>query len=289
MHFPKYWAKGVWRGRDRAGAPVTREAWGWSDVSESDARDRAEERIRRRAESPPSEQEAAGNDGYPYPRGPLREPVLRTIAAGLPQVRAVVTRNGYGCEVLNTDRVVFIDVDLPPARSPGIFAALFGRLKAPDNERMEREAAKIALLEDWQGRHPALSFRVYRTAAGLRYLLTSVLASADDPVVVEAFAFLDVDPHYRRLCAQQQSFRARLTPKPWRCGIDHPPHRFPYPNAWQENRVADWLERYRVAADRHAVCLHLLTVGTAPAAAAADPIVAEHDRVTRAASILPLA
>jgi hypothetical protein len=35
--------------------------------------------------------------------------------------------------------------------------------------------------------------------------------------------FLRADPDYVRLCAVQECYRARLTPKPWRCG-DGPNH-----------------------------------------------------------------
>jgi hypothetical protein len=117
MHFPQYWAKGEWRGRDRNGDPIMRDAWGWSDRSETEARARAEERARRLAENWPFPDEHA-RASYGYPDRPLREPVLRTIPVDPAAGEAIVTRNSYGCEVLNTERVLFIDVDLPAPRHP---------------------------------------------------------------------------------------------------------------------------------------------------------------------------
>lgn len=87
----------------------------------------------------------------------------------------------------------------------------------------------------------------------------------------------------------KKSFRARLTPKPWRCGVRKPPHRFPFADARQAAAMEKWLATYQRAATAHAVCLHLTEVGTAPTAAALAPILAEHDRLTRLDAALPLA
>ena len=39
----------------------------------------------------------------------------------------------------------------------------------------------------------------------------------------QVFDTLGADPPYRRLCRTQKCFLARLTPKPWRCGVAKPP------------------------------------------------------------------
>ena len=291
MHFPKFWTMATWDSTDADGNDLSRDAWGWSDLSLDDARKVAMERARRFAET-----FVAGTPSqhYGYPDRPLREPVLRTLASDPAGVQAVITRNAYGCDVLNTDRIVFIDVDLPelprPA-GPGLLARLFGRSKAlpPEDPRIAVEAEKISRLEDWQRGHPELSFRVYRTAAGLRYLLTSTLAAPDDPLIAAAMDATGADPDYRRLCRVQKSFRARLTPKPWRCGAPRPPHRFPFADAAQTAAMERWLTKYQHAAASHATCLHLLTIGAGSIAAAIAPVLAEHDLLTRADAALPLA
>jgi hypothetical protein len=286
MHFPKHWAKAAWRGDE-----LNREAWGWSDVSEDDARRVATERAARFARTGGA---PAASDVYGYPDRPLREPVLRTLADGTDGVHAVITRNSHGCDVLNADRAVFIDVDLPdlprPAK-PGFLSALFGKPKPvpAEDPRIAVEAAAIARLETWQRAHPQFSFRVYRTAAGLRYLLTSAPLAPDDPLVASAMDAAGADPEYRRLCGVQKSFRARLTPKPWRCGAPRPPHRFPLSATSESAAMDKWLAAYARSAAGHATCLHLLDLGTAPTHPALGPIVTGHDRLTRAESGLPLA
>jgi len=285
MHFPKFWARGSWHGSGREGRPVTRDAWGWSDVSVEEARAAGAERARKQAESfdpahPPTQR-------YGYPDRLLREPVLREIARG--PSGAVVTRNGYGCEVLNTDQIVFVDVDLPPAPSRGFLQSLFGRGQARDDIRTSAEADRIALLAAWQQSHAQAAFRVYRTAAGLRYLLTSSLHTPDAPLIDDLFAATGADPAYRLLCRQQKSYRARLTPKHWRCRAARPPHRFPYEGARQIADMESWTAGYNQAARRHATCLFLVAIGPDSIAPEIKQVLAEHDRMTQAESNLPLA
>jgi hypothetical protein len=288
MHFPKFWARGTWSGPDRTGRPVSRDAWGWSDVGTDEARASGVQKARQQVESfdpahPPTRR-------YGYPNRLLREPVLREIVAGNSANATVVTRNGYGCEVLNTDRVVFVDVDLPPAApAAGFLQSLFGRRKAGEDTRTTVEADKIALLAGWQQKHPSAGFRVYRTAAGLRYLLTSALHAPDEPLIDALFAATGADPAYRLLCRQQKTYRARLTPKYWRCGAARPPARFPYESARQIADMEQWTAGYNQATQRHATCLFLVTIGPTVVAPDARPALVEHDRVTRAEINLPLA
>ena len=55
---------------------------------------------------------------------------------------------------------------------------------------------------------------------------------------------LGADPAFLHLCRIQGSFRARLTPKPWRCGQANPPGSFPRePEA--QAAFAEWLAQYQ--------------------------------------------
>jgi hypothetical protein len=287
MHFPRYWSRGTWRGPDPDGLETSRTVWGWSDASSAEAGQRAEERARQLVEA--AGQRGAPHEPYGYPDRLLREPVLRELSAGPGGAQAVVTRNAYGCEVLNADRVAFIDWDLPPAPGDGFFGSLFGRKKPIEDWRTQVEAEQIRQMEDFQRSHSELGFRVYRTAGGLRYLITTGLFHPDDPLVGHAMDAADADPTYRRLCEVQKSFRARLTPKPWRCGVDKPPHRFPYADAEQSAAMERWASDYATVATKHAVCLYLLEIGSAPVAAEVRPILDEHDRATTTVENRPLA
>jgi hypothetical protein len=291
MHFPKHWAYEVWEQPGPDGRLIGWNAWGWSDTSVEDARALALKRAQKAAQSFTGvRRDRDQYDSYASDR-PLREPELRTLGTDKSAVHAVISRNRHGCDVLNTDRIVFVDVDVPVPAGPRSFLdVLLGRQRPPDEStRLDAEAEKIARLEDWQRRHAAEAFRVYRTAAGLRYLLVSSLHAPDEPLVEDLLANTGADEHYRRLCRRQMSFRARLTPKPWRCGVENPPHQFPFVSDREAKAMQRWLTDYQTAAAEHAVCLHLMDVGTAPVAPAIRPVLAEHDRVTGIAHSRPLA
>lgn len=65
-------------------------------------------------------------------------------------------------------------------------------------------------------RYPRLGFRVYQTRNGLRYLCTTHRFDPLSPHTHRLMHSLYVDPLYARLCQFQNTFRARLSPKPWR-------------------------------------------------------------------------
>jgi len=217
VKFPRYWGKASARATAPDGRTLVFACWRGSDLSVDDARTSArmaaEEVAARAAQSgePPR--------AYLYGERPMREEVVRELAAGDGGPAAVVTRNSFGCLVLNTARVMFVDVDFPRSSQPssvGWLERLLGRSGQGSGDGAEAQARER--LDAWVRTHPGTGFRVYRTRAGLRYLGTSDVyepASAAAETLLEA---LGCDPLYVRLCRAQQSFRARLTPKPWRCG-----------------------------------------------------------------------
>ena len=288
MYFPKYWAKAVAEGPNREGRKVRAEAWGWSDASLENARRKGLERaqallLRLPLSRGPRERDKTGY----YAESPTREPVLQDLTRG--NVQAVVTRNSLGCEVLNTDGMAFADLDYVPAR-PSFFASLldFGGKKAAERQRAW-QAQTLATVRAWQNAHPSWSLRVYRTAGGLRLLATSKLLRVDTLEAKQWMEDIGADPLYQRLCQSQKSFRARLTPKPWRCGLRKPPMRSPWEAASKEEAMRKWLENYRQQAACFAVCEFLESVGSAPSLRESDSLVALHDARTSAASGLPLA
>jgi len=226
--------------------------------------------------------------GY-YPRVPLREPILDELLIDGEQA-VVVTRNRYGAEVLNTDRVLIADVDLPELERPSERDGwrLFRRTPRPDTTGPEPEVVvhRLATLAEWAAANPGLGVVAYRTASGLRVFVTGVAEPATSAEGERILAELGTDPVYRGLCRMYGSFRARLTPKPWRlprtrASIDV----FPYRN---ERRFGRWLAAYERAAAGYAVCRRLAQHGPAPSALEAG-IIRRHDERTRTAAALPLA
>ena len=168
---------------------------------------------------------------------------------------AVLTRNSYGATVLNSESVLFGDIDIP---EPGFVVRLMRWLRI----RQLDKAGYLARIEHYQKANPAHTFRVYETSAGLRFVITSQAFEADSPAVKALFADLGVDPLYMTLCRQQTCFRARLTPKPWRIGLDRPASRFPRDARSEQRDFEGWLRRYERASAGVGVVKLLATFGT---------------------------
>ncbi|HEY2574633.1 MAG TPA: hypothetical protein VGH65_11205 [Verrucomicrobiaceae bacterium] len=282
MHFPRFWAKGQ---------TGNLSCWRWSDESLVDAQCQASDAADKLAERFQSGERLKNR--YGYASAALREPVLREIKDESGAVSAAVTRNAYGCFVLNCARVMFVDVDLPePAARPGLLdflGKLFGK-PAPAKKTGGASEAEIAdKSEAWIRGHPGWGWRTYRTRAGWRLLATHDVIAPDDGATAEVFDALGADPLYRRLCSVQKSFRARLSPKAWRCKLEAPGARWPWENPEKEAQFKKWDEAYqRVAAD-FATCEFLSACGGEKVHPEVAQIVQLHDEATRAHSKLPLA
>jgi hypothetical protein len=230
--------------------------------------------------------------GY-YPRTPLREPILdERIVAG--EQALVVTRNRYGAEILNTDRILIADVDLPGLAQPtagGVLRRLFRRGSAGADPLAEPPSVvqRLVTLANWAHAHSALGVIVYRTASGLRVFVTGIAEPTSSADGARILAELGADPIYRELCRTHGTFRARLTPKPWRLpGRQAPRERWPFSDGSAERDFQRWLADYEVAAREYAVCRRLATHGPAPSALEAE-IIELHDDRTRVGTPLPLA
>lgn len=285
MRFPRHWAKASAEATTAKGRIVKASCWRASDTSAADARSAAADAARRVA------QRLAGGDAarlarYAYGDQPLREEVLETIGGA---DRAVITRNAYGCRVLNTARVMFVDVDLPePAPGAGLVRGL-RRLFGGGTKAEPAEDAALAKIESWLASRPDWGLRVYRTRAGFRLAATHELFDPTAPATWDSMTALGCDPLYLRLCRAQQSFRARLTPKPWRCGAHVPPVRFPFETLAEERTFQAWRGDYDRRQSGFAACALLVTLGAGTRNADAAEILAVHDAETRAGSGLPLA
>jgi hypothetical protein len=91
------------------------------------------------------------------------------------------------------------------------------------------------------------------------------------------------------LCQAQECFRARLTPKPWRCNMAPPPWRYPWANADVEIRYRSWEQRYEQASRSYTVCRLVKQLGPQEIHPDVEPILALHDRLTGIEADRPLA
>ncbi len=278
MRFPRWWFKAIHPG-DAGGSAHPVEAWGWGD-DEVVARAEASTRLRRILD-----RIAAGErlpSGYGYGTRPIREAVLEVVAGPEDAPDAVITRNQYGALVLNTTRLAFVDVDVPEPTLGETLGRLFGR--TPVSETIRQQIRQGLARSGWGG-----TFRLYRTAGGYRVLATDREFRPGNADTAALMTAVGADPAYVNLCRVQQSFRARLTPKPWRCGVHRPPVGLLPGDIDNHQACERWVGEYDATCSRHATCRYLETIGTGRTAEWAAPLVAVHDTRTRADTMWPLA
>lgn len=253
--------------------------WRGSAVGREEAEIRAREAVRRAVDALQSGRQA---EQYDYDQRELREEILEEHTDPDGQPRALLTRNRYGAVILNAEQLFFADLDLEP---PGLwdrFLHLFGR------PLPEPEAAAMRTLEAFCLGNPQWSFRVYRTFKGLRLMAPH---APQDPASDSTQAIqrqLGSDRLFIHLCRYQKSFRARLSPKPWRIGLPRP-EAFPREDAEAESRFRLWLTSYQRAAEAHATCRFIKTLGSGQIDPRFGALVRLHDDQTRALTALPLA
>jgi hypothetical protein len=293
MKFARYWRKASAVAQWPEDEPVRVTSFGWSDESAEAAGLMAAERLRRvvhRIE----EEESWPEHGYGfYTERPPREEVVEEFADGDGAPAAVVTRNSYGSLILNTSDLVFIDVDIPSGYGyeygyGGILnglKSLFGAKPKPEDaeNRTYRKITKAA------ARRPEYTFRVYRTFAGFRCAVVNRRLKAGGPESRRLLEEFGADPLYVKLCQNQRSYRARLTPKYWRCGAHRPPARFPWETAEEEQTYRAWERAYEERCAGFAACRLVGQFGTQPPSVSLRKLVSLHDQYTKAETRLRLA
>lgn len=326
MIVPQYWAEARLQHRERK-RQVTVRRFGWSDESLEAAQAHAQQRVGEAFERvlageklPRLEHKVAynGADGLP-----IREEIVERQGA------EVITRNSYGALCLNTPDVLFADVDFdfPPqdrrlgrwlrrvllaaalalgwslhSVAWGIAAAIAALVLAwwiargVHRAKVRRmggpEAIARARVEAFAQAHPDWRLRCYRTPAGLRLLALHRVFEPGSAEVAGCFEALGVDTVYALMCQLQHCFRARVSPKPWRVGIQA--HLRPRPGVWpvaaehlpQRRR---WVEDYERASRDHAACRFEREYGQGPVDARADEVRRLHDALSRAEHELPIA
>ncbi len=325
MIVPEFWAEA----KERvviSGKSRTLKRFGWSDVGEDEAHAHAKKRVQEAADRLRSGQQVRTVDHkVPYNGAeglPIREEIVSRHGD------AVITRNSYGALCLNTPDTVFADVDIDEPRrgwlnlvyflpfvavgyifsrefgtywvmAVAVLIGLFvsGLLAEGTNwvvnrARPDPYTAARSRIERFAADHPDWNLRLYRTPKGFRVL---VMHRTFDPGERDAFDFLErigSDPLYVRMCRNQKCFRARVSPKPWRIGVQE--HIKPRPGVWPINpermpaRRA-WIRRYEELATDFASCRFEASLGGGRVDRQCDRIRVVHDRQCKAELDLPLA
>ena len=249
-------------GTDPGGRRIFRTGVGVSTTSQSEAEAEARANAQRLLEDA-----LAGREGtlgaYAYHADRRLEPVVDSVRGPSGEV-ARITVNGYGSLVINASAAMFVDVDLDG--------------EDPD----ARDTSAPERLQDLVARRPDLGFRAYRTLAGWRYLCTSATFDPASAEVQTLLRELGSDEKYVTLCRIQKTFRARLTPKPWRA--DHKPL-----TLGSEGIDRGELQRVIDATWRFATARSITAVGSAVVLPQVAPVLEQHDLWTQALTTKPLA
>lgn len=284
MKFYKYWAKAT-EEVSSVGSRWKAERFGASNESVADAKANAHKLAQQTAETL-RRGDILG--GYLYSDRPVREEIIEDFGDESDPY-AVITRNAYGSLVLNTARIMFVDIDDPeaePAESNplkpllGLFGSFLGAPELATEILGEDEVDDIPTrVAEYVEETPGLGLRLYRTAAGFRCLVTS---REFDPLSEESQELLEdlaSDPLYVKLCQVQECFRARLTPKFWRCELDPPPVRFPWANVSQEQSMREWEQTYNRGIEGYATCEFIEALGQTEIESQISAMVELHDRL----------
>ena len=278
MRIPRYWAKDERTGVNHKGKEVIISAWGWSSENRAAAKELAAERSQKAFERLSSGMEPKW---YEYLEHPLREEIIDSVRQGDKEI-ALITRNRYGALILNSTDVCFVDVDFPPIKADGLLEgiSLLFSGKKKQEKLQYAQAMTFHLVKSWAQSNPSRSFRIYRTCAGLRLLFTDRLYDPTSEQVRALLGELKSDDLYCKLTERQQCFRARLTPKPWRCGCDRPPNRYPWESKPAEQKYLQWLREYEEMTKGYSTCQFIESVGAEIFDDSIAALVKIHDKYT---------
>jgi hypothetical protein len=288
MRIPKFWSKGIAGGMAERGHSMQFSCWRCSDISPEDAHESAMAAAKRILDALLANRPL---ERYPYGCQPLREEVTNKLDDEQGNTFAAVTRNSIGSLVLNTERVMFVDIDFPLVfvgeAIRHFLAKLFGFAKSTPEAKREFQAKES--IDQFMARHPGWGMRLYRTFAGFRGIVTHDLFDPKSDETFNILRELGSDPLYTRLCQSQECFRARLTPKPWRCGYHKNTIRYPVEDEALAKQFQEWKSKYEDCHKNYATCRFVGQLGNAAINPEVQEVVELHDFVTRCSESLRLA
>ena len=287
MKIARYWEKETASKANARGHVMQATGWGWSETAADEARQRAKETAQRVLSFLIQGEFIDAPHEYGYDERPPREEIIDEFTDHADETNAIVTRNSYGCLVLNTRDLVFIDIDFPNRRPPIPMPAFLRKLLGK-TEPASIEQTVLGKVRDAAGQYAQYGFRIYRTKNGFRVMVHTHSIPSQAPQATALLDAFDADPLYRRLCKNQECFRARLTPKPFRCGSPNPPYRFPFVGN-QKSEYERWDAIYRKKSENYSTCRYVETIGPTECRTDLQGLIELHDGLTKALSNAPLA
>jgi hypothetical protein len=203
----------------------------------------------------------------------IREEILQIV-----DEKNIITRNRYGAQVLNSETLLFLDIDKPKP------AGLIGLFKKSTPGGPKERIFDMVRKQAESPRYAGLGFRIYETYQGARVIVTGRAFDARDRETQSLMSDFNVDPLYAAICFKQGCFRARLTPKPWRMKMKA--YKVKFPREAVDVQLEQWLQTYEQASKGYSVCKFIENVG---ASYGTSETVRLHDEVTVSHSHFPLA
>lgn len=325
MIVPYYWSQSKVK-KVVNGQQFTVMRFGWSDESEEAAKQLADSRLAEAIQTLESEGDVRRIDrkvSYNGSEGvPIREEVIEKIED------IVISRNAYGALCLNTPDVLFADIDFDQEAAfstivisgilvllmsiltavitgyvwtfiLGLFlsllfasplATLFFNLKLKLTGGVEK--SRLQAIEKTSAAYPTLHMRVYRTPNGFRVLIMNDTFSPTSEETVQLLKSLNSDSVYIQMCKNQKCFRARISPKPWRIGVERLK---PRPGIWpiKPEKLAErerWVRSYEHRSRNIASCHFVMSLGSDDVHQKAERVQQIHDEKCLAMKTnLPLA
>jgi len=325
MIVPQFWAEAREQHK-QSGKQVTVRRFGWSDISQEEAQTNADQRCHEALKQILSGEKLERSETKaPYNGAsglPIREEIISRHGD------TIISRNSYGALCLNTPNVLFVDIDykyepgfkftfstfiilelcafltgyLNDSKFIGISLAILSLLfcstisavlyQSTMKLKGGLEKASLDRIDRFLQRHPDWNLRLYKTPAGMRILVTHRTFDSDESSVQDCFDSLGTDPMYVMMCRNQRCFRARVSPKPWRIGIDQ--HMRPRPGHWPvaPERLPlrnAWIAKYEEVAVAYASCSFIGSKGNGTIQPEVAKVIDLHDHLCRANGNLPIA
>ena len=216
--------------------------YGGSNLSVEDAQSRAKEKAEKIKRKIKGEKHLF--DEY---EAEIREEVLQII-----DDHSAITRNRYGAQVLNAERLLILDIDKPKPS----FGDLFRRKEAKqDKLKIFDMVKKLASTPKYQ----EYGFRIYETFQGARVIVLGRGFDARDRDTMSVMSEFHCDELYMAICQKQGCFRARLTPKPYRMNM--PRYKVRFPREGDDSEFQEWLADYEKESRNFNVCRFIEQVG----------------------------
>ena len=263
---------------------------GWSNDNQAEADNMAEKKLEAillKIKSGDFSRSAKRDWKKYYSGKPLREELIEEFRNNNDGLFAAITRSRTGVLVLNTANLALIDIDYPSAPINFLKDFIISIFQ-PQKRTLQVAEFQTSLNEKVQNTAQELeddySFRIYKTKAGARVIVTNKKidpTSSESDNLMEAF---EADKLYRKLCHYQDTYRARLTPKPWRipgAKLGKYPFSWPFANEDEKNDCRSWENKYNTLSENIATC-HLLyeTTGGDILPEFAE-IIERHDELTK--------